>query len=346
MPIVRKKKESSGNLLAPLYTTQLPQTLDDVTGLPTRNAAVSRATFTQRNVPGHHDNEDRPFWGKTAYKKGDYTAYVGGVCDGHDTAIASTFVADTLPGLLFKRLLEKPQLQKTVLATFESLETDLTKTGTTSGSCVIANLILGQFILNLNLGDCRSAYIPLTPTSQTPSCGKVLWLSRDAKASSPHERQRIQAAGGTIIDGRTAGVLEPSRTIGDADVKQRVPPGVISIIPENRICDILSTGRDPATDTSQKEGGCAVIVTGTDGIWDEVLASDLQNVVGSMLGDLRKIQEDMSAAIAKGKQVETSFKTEPLERLSKAIVQLAVGKGSTDDCTCEIIMVMAPGKGE
>ena len=27
---------------------------------------------------------------------------------------------------------------------FESLETDLTKTGTTSGSCVIANLILGQ----------------------------------------------------------------------------------------------------------------------------------------------------------------------------------------------------------
>ena len=36
-----------------------------------------------------------------------------------------------------------------------------------------------------------------------------------------HERQRIQAAGGTIIDGRTAGVLEPSRTIGDADVRAR-----------------------------------------------------------------------------------------------------------------------------
>lgn len=344
MPIVRKKKETTGNLLAPLYTSQLPQTLDDVSKLSTREAAVSRGTFTQRNAPGHHDNEDRLLWLQRHYRAGDYHAYVSGVCDGHDTAVASEFLQANLPVVLLKRLFDKPAITKTAVGTFELLEKDLTKTGTTSGACAIVNLILGQFIINLNLGDCRAAYIPLAPTSAPPHAGKVLWLSRDAKASAPHERERIHAAGGQIIDGRTAGVLEPSRTIGDADVKQRVPPGVISIIPENRICDILSTGRDPG-EVSGSDNGSALIITGTDGIWDEVLASDLSNVVQSCLGDLRKIQEHMDAAVSKGKQAQEKFDNEILARLAQAIVQLSIAKGSTDDCTCEVLLVMSPARG-
>ena len=50
---------------------------------------VSRATFTQRNVPGHHDNEDRPFWGMKAYKPGDYTA--SAPPDARDDAFELTF---------------------------------------------------------------------------------------------------------------------------------------------------------------------------------------------------------------------------------------------------------------
>ena len=36
---------------------------------------VSRGVFTQRNTPGHHDNEDRLIFHKQHYKVGDYHAF-------------------------------------------------------------------------------------------------------------------------------------------------------------------------------------------------------------------------------------------------------------------------------
>ena len=42
-----------------------------------------------------------------------------------------------------------------------------------------------------------------------------------SKAEDPEERARIAAAGGTVTNGRVMGVLEPSRAIGDLDLKVR-----------------------------------------------------------------------------------------------------------------------------
>ena len=55
-------------------------------------------------------------------------------------------------------------------AVFEKLETDLTKSGSTSGTCVIGNLCLGQFVVNINLGDCRSAYVADSGRRAERSC--------------------------------------------------------------------------------------------------------------------------------------------------------------------------------
>lgn len=52
-------------------------------------------------------------------------------------------------------------------------------------------------------------------------------------ASNPAEVDRVLAAGGVMSStGRFQGVLEPSRTIGDVDIKAEAPKGVIASFPE------------------------------------------------------------------------------------------------------------------
>ena len=52
-------------------------------------------------------------------------------------------------------------------------------------------------------------------------------------ASNQAEVNRFLAAGGYMSDtGRFQGVLEPSRTVGDVDVKADAPKGAIASYPE------------------------------------------------------------------------------------------------------------------
>jgi serine/threonine protein phosphatase PrpC len=270
--------------------------------------------------------------------------YLGGVLDGHDTHQASEFCSQNFPPLLFKSIVDKAgPIQRSANAVFEKLETDLTKSGSTSGTCVIGNLLLGQFVVNINLGDCRTAYVPLSSVRAPAAVGKVTWLSRDMQASAPYEVERIKACGGTIIDGRTAGVLEPSRTIGDADVKERQPPGVISIIPEYRICDVLTTGREgDDASTCLANGGAGLIISASDGVWDGVQAADLQTVAQDELEKLRKLQEEMSITIQKGRQGQDQYDVSVLNKIAQKFVSMSIQRGSGDDCTCEVIMTSCP----
>jgi serine/threonine protein phosphatase PrpC len=68
------------------------------------------------------------------------------------------------------------------------------------------------------------------------------------------------------------GVLEPSRTIGDFDVKARTqncPGSVISIVPEVRYVDMA------ANRNSRDKVGLGFIVLATDGVWDFTTAMNL-----------------------------------------------------------------------
>ena len=58
-----------------------------------------------------------------------------------------------------------------------------------------------------------------------------------------------------MTNGRIEG-LEPTRTLGDFDIKNKVPPGVISIIPETRVVDIVDEGQkfDPQVAGSPHSG--------------------------------------------------------------------------------------------
>lgn len=60
---------------------------------------------------------------------------------------------------------------------------------------------------------------------------------------------------GLIEHGRVGG-LEPSRTIGDFDVKASQPPGVLSVVPH---VSVLNKIEKPS-----------LLFIGTDGVWDSL----------------------------------------------------------------------------
>lgn len=103
-------------------------------------------------------------------------------------------------------------------------------------------------------------------------------------ASNPAEINRVIAAGGFLSStGRFQGILEPSRTVGDVDVKAEAPNGVIVSFPELFKVDIASDvfhGDEPPAVP-------AFLVLATDGIWDETSAS---TVVAEVKDGIKKIQ--------------------------------------------------------
>ena len=89
-------------------------------------------------------------------------------------------------------------------------------------------------------------------------------------------------------------------------------------------------------------GGTGLVISASDGVWDGVQAADLQKVTQENLEGLRKLQEEMSMSIQKGKQGQDNFEPGALNFIAKKLVQLSVQRGSGDDCTCEVMMISCP----
>jgi serine/threonine protein phosphatase PrpC len=83
------------------------------------------------------------------------------------------------------------------------------KSGSCAAVCVLdrtnSKLVCG------NVGDCIVVH------------GDTV-LTKSHRADDEEERARVLAAGGWIADGRVFGVLQPTRTLGDHDLKKKIPP--------------------------------------------------------------------------------------------------------------------------
>ncbi len=138
-------------------------------------------------------------------------------------SIISSQVAEKLPSIVFNQcFLERRKVHEAHVTAFEEVEAELAKTSSTAGCCANSCVCWSRFLWCSNLGDCRALYIPLnafdSPSFET---GTFCWLSRDLKATTSYEQDRILSCGWRVLDGRVEG-LEPTRTIGDFDVKAKV----------------------------------------------------------------------------------------------------------------------------
>ena len=129
-------------------------------------------------------------------------------------------------------------------------------------------------------------------------------LNKPHRATGKSERRRIEAAGGFVVKGRAMGVLEPSRTLGDVDVK-RMCPGAISAEPEVGIVDlkdILSHDEAGASLEATVGGGLGgtvrqdmFAIMATDGVFDVMDHYDAVTCVRNSL--MSKKREKVAAEI-------------------------------------------------
>jgi serine/threonine protein phosphatase PrpC len=258
-----------------------------------------------------------------------------GVMDGHDSDVASDLVSKCLPLEVSRLLKEGYLVVEAYKKAMEILEDKLKQVTATAGTCVLSCTLAGRFIWCANLGDCRAMLISLVVPDnldvgpegprQKPRIDRIVWLSKDHKASL--ERERIANLGGRVVDGRVGG-LEPSRTLGDFDVKNSVNPDVISIVPEIKRHE-LGNG----TEISQ-----ALIVCATDGIWDLLTGADICNLVSAR----NQIVDLQSAMAASTETSRTSIDRSVLRTLAEDFVQFSVAKGSRDDCTAIVTFISVP----
>jgi len=331
---------------APLVDESLPRSLDDLVRLEHQGFSnVLVASCSEQCRGGRHENEDRCVTASDS-TAGGMAFHVVGIMDGHDTAVASDTVQKLLPEVVSQHLKAgKPVAEAYTLAMAE-LEETLRDVHASAGSCVLSCAVAGRFVWCSNLGDCRAALIHLTESEMADAAHvskSLCWLSCDHKASSATETLRIRRAGGTVFDGRVFG-LEPSRTLGDFDIKQKTAEGVISIVPEVRRAEV-GDGNGVAH---------AVLVCATDGVWDYLDGEDIVDAVHSCreLGPLLKQQQQQqqqqqslrpqSGECSTDEDVQQHIlqgHKQPLQDLADGLVKLSKSRGSMDDCTAVVMLI-------
>jgi len=168
-----------------------------------------------------------------SFKNGDYKS-----------ALTETF-------LRMDDLLQTPEGKKE-LAAIKSGDEDAKndyQTESFAGCTACVALIVKNELYVANAGDSRCVVF---------SNGQAIALSEDHKPDLDIERDRIQKAGGYIIDGRINGNLNLSRAIGDLEYKKNtdLKPGeqLISVVPDIQ----------QRTLKAEDE----LLVLGCDGIWE------------------------------------------------------------------------------
>uniref|UniRef100_A0A3Q2XCD0 Protein phosphatase 1B n=1 Tax=Hippocampus comes TaxID=109280 RepID=A0A3Q2XCD0_HIPCM len=168
-----------------------------------------------------------------------------------------------------------------------------------SGSTAVGVLLSPEHFFFMNCGDSRAV---LYRNSQ------VCFSTHDHKPCNPHERERIQNAGGSVMIQRVNGSLAVSRALGDYDYKCVVGRGPTEqlVSPEPEVCEMLRT---PEQDQ--------FVVLACDGIWDVMSNEELCDFVKSRL----EVSDD-------------------LERICNEVVDTCLHKGSRDNMS--VVLVCLP----
>ena len=254
--------------------------------------------------------EDRHFsfnlGGADDFRDGAF--YLVGVIDGHRGAACAEEVARSLPSDIGSGL----SFQDAFARTERCVRNE------SSGACCCVAIVKGVLLEDAQptldvawLGDCR-AFV-------ARRSGGVERLTTDH--SPDKERERIEAAGGMLVDddgcvrvgvrpddgddATTVDLLAACRAFGDADFKR--PKPVVVATPDVR--------------TMQLDSDCEFIVLCTDGVY-EGLPTD-ERVVEAVRAGIADDESGHAAAAG-----------------ARAIVDAAVAGGATDDVTCVVLRTM------
>lgn len=172
--------------------------------------------------------------------------------------------------------------------------------GKTRGCTAVSCMLTPKFVICVNAGDSRAVI---------GSNGTTIPLSEDHKPQDDIERNRIEAAGGTIQWKRVDGDLAVSRAFGDFQYKTRpdLPPEEQKVSCEP---DIRVHNRTPADD---------ILLVACDGLWDVFSNPD---------------------AVELARELMLAGETDPV-KLAEEMLDVSLEKGSKDNISC--IAAFLPG---
>ncbi|XP_026190554.1 uncharacterized protein LOC34624638 [Cyclospora cayetanensis] len=151
------------------------------------------------------------------------------------------------------------------------------------------------------------------------------WLSRDLRASAPYELQRLRSLNATVEGGRLGGILEPSRTVGDFDIKDSQPKGALSAQPEVAYLHLTTPG---------------LLLLASDGFWDFVGPGEILKCLQQVQGVWRPIVKiEMAGATSCTEAFPYVPTAAALSRLGDKLLRRAKRLGSDDDTTCVVVFL-------
>lgn len=221
---------------------------------------VDFALATSEGLMGH-DNEDR----MVVEHNENFRLFA--VLDGHGGSMAADFIKDRLfPAIArcYDKGFDSQMLSDTIDALDDEFQSVAKRVQDLSGACLVCVLLFVDEAtgvpqtLTLNVGDCRAIMHEARGKGKKDNKGvgpngKLYALSEDHCESNRKENARVLASGAYIEYGRIGGVLEPFRSIGDIDMKEKEMEGWVIATPEIKKTRLLV-------------GRCTLILA-TDGVW-------------------------------------------------------------------------------
>jgi len=196
-----------------------------------------------------------------------------------------------------------------------SVDADFTKYAESvndySGACFVVALCYSNTICFANVGDCLGVLYNST--------GKIKLPSQVHRCTIQKEIQRITKAGAPLRDGRLGGLLVPSRSVGDLDVRLAYPGAVVAE-PYVAVLE-LEVGQG----SSHRR---PFLLLASDGIWDSMQTTAAAKHVKRTLKE-------------KGWDLGAFHSDEGIELTpdpAKSLVEAAKKLGSVDDIAAVVVV--------
>ena len=193
-----------------------------------------------------------------------------GVYDGHGGKYSSIFAKKNLHLEIFSNLRkgdEEASITEALRNADGKLLDELRVATSTSGTCVVAALILDGVLYMINSGDSEAVLYKSSASTEV-----ITLTTIHQPQSGGSEEKRIHEMGGCCFFGRVFGQLAVSRALGDPAYK----------IP-NTIKDYVIP--DPAINKVVLDDSCKFIIIACDGLWDVCTYDKAANLVNQWISE-------------------------------------------------------------
>lgn len=187
-----------------------------------------------------------------------------------------------------------------------------------SGACIALSMALpaSDQVVTSWCGDTRAVlYDAKAQTARQ--------LTRDHTAANPTERDRLMSAHVKVRNGRVLGVLEPSRAVGDLNLKRLNPRAVVAECECNTVTVDLG-GQGGGTSGG---GDPSFLILATDGVWEGLSCQSACDVV---LDALRQ-QPDTGQQGQEQRRLAAQAAAEEITSQARL--------SSQDDCTTVVMLL-------